>query len=223
MEYNIVKNPMGLIEISMDRGESVTAEAGAMAFMRGDIKTETGLRKGGLFKTIKAAALGGESFFVNKFSANEDGCTLGLTGSFLGDLEVIHIDSEHIIQSGSYVASTDTITIDTKWQGFTKGIFGTNMFMLKTVGTGDIFLNAWGGIISTELGQGEKMTLDNYQLVAMRSDMPYVVKKHGGLKTTIFGGEALVIEITGPGTVHHQTKNISEFARTLIPFLPKSR
>ncbi len=214
---------MGLIQFSMNKGDKVTAEAAAMVFMRGDIETVTRMRKGGFLKSLKAAALGGESFFVNDFIANTDNCKLGLTGNTLGDIEVIHVTEEFIVQSGAFVGSTGGLTLDTKWQGFTKGIFGSNLFMLKTVGTGDMFVNAWGGIIKKELKDGEKMILDNYQLVALSSRASYRVTKHGGFKTTLFGGEALVIEIVGPGTVYLQTKNIMEFVRAIIPFLPKSR
>ena len=189
--------------------------------MRGDIETNTRMRKGGFFKTLKTVALGGESFFVNEFTARSDNCTLGLTGNVLGDIEVIHVNEEFIVQSGAYVGSTKDLTLDTQWQGFTKGIFGSNLFMLKTVGSGDMFVNAWGGIIIKELKDGEKMIIDNYQLVAMSSSATYKVTKHGGFKTTLFGGEALVIEITGPGKVYIQTKNIMEFVRALIPFFPK--
>jgi len=218
-----MKNPMGLIEFTLNRGEKVTAEAAAMVFMRGNIITETRMRKGGFLKSLKAAALGGESFFVNEFIAQEDGCTLGLTGNMLGDIEVIPVTDEFIVQSGAFVGSSGDLTLDTKWQGFTKGIFGSNLFMLKTVGSGDMFVNAWGGIIKKELQSGEKMILDNYQLVALSATADYRVTKHGSLKTTLFGGDALVIEIIGPGTVYLQTKNIMEFARALIPFLPQRR
>ena len=223
MDYEILKNPMGLIQFTLNRGEKVTAEAAAMVFMRGNIQTETKMRKGGFFKSLKAAAFGGESFFVNEFIADEDNCTLGLTGNTLGDIEVIKIDQEFIVQSGAFVGSTGELTLDTKWQGFTKGIFGTNLFMLKTIGTGDMFVNAWGGIIKKEIKEGEKMILDNYQLVAMTSSASYNVTRHGGFKTTLFGGETLVIEITGHGTVYIQTKNIMEFVRAIIPFFPKNR
>lgn len=223
MDYEILKNPMGLIQFTLNKGEKVTAEAAAMVFMQGNIQTETRMRKGGFLKSLKAAALGGESFFVNEFIAEEDNCRLGLTGNTLGDIEVIQINEEFIVQSGAFVGSTGQLTLDTKWQGFTKGIFGTNLFMLKTVGTGDMFVNAWGGIIKKELNSGEKMILDNYQLVAMSASASYNITRHGGLKTTIFGGETLVIEIQGPGTVYIQTKNIMEFVRAIIPFLPKNR
>jgi len=221
LEYDIVKNPMGLIEFSLDKGEKIVAEAAAMVFMRGNIITETRMRKGGFLKSLKAAALGGESFFVNEFIAQEDGCKLGLTGNMLGDIEVIDVNEEYIVQSGAFVGSTTDLTLDTKWQGFTKGIFGSNLFMLKTVGTGQMFVNAWGGILKKELQSGEKMILDNYQLVALSTTADYRVTKHGSLKTTLFGGDALVIEIVGPGIVYLQTKNIMEFARSLVPFLPK--
>lgn len=223
MNYEILKNPMGMIHVTMNAGDKITAEAGSMVFIKGNIETVTGMRPGGFLKTLKTMALGGESFFVNNFVAREDGCILGLTGNVLGDISVIHVDEEFIVQSGAYVASTDNLTLDTQWQGFTKGIFGSNLFMLKTVGTGDMFVNAWGGILSMELKEGEKMILDNYQLVAMSSRASYTVGKHGGLKTTIFGGEALVIEIVGPGKVYYQTKNFTEFVRYLIPFLPQRR
>jgi uncharacterized protein (TIGR00266 family) len=221
LEYEIVKNPMGLIEFVLNKGEKIVAEAAAMVYMRGNIKTETRMRKGGFLKSLKAAALGGESFFVNEFIAEEDGCKLGLTGNMLGDIEVIHVDQEYIVQSGAFVGSTGNLTLDTKWQGFTKGIFGSNLFMLKTMGQGDMFVNGWGGILSTKLEPGEKMILDNYQLIALSSTAEYRVSKHGSFKTTLFGGEALVIEITGPGTVYFQTKNLMEFVRALLPFLPK--
>ena len=212
---------MGLIEFTLDKGEKITAEAAAMVYMKGNIATETRMRKGGFFKSLKAAALGGESFFVNEFIAHEDDCKLGLTGNMLGDIEVIHVDEEFIIQSGTFNGSTEGLTLDTQWQGFTKGIFGSNLFMLKTMGTGDMFVNAWGGIVSKKLEAGEKMILDNYQLVALSSTAQYRVTKHGSYKTSLFGGEALVMEIVGPGTVYMQTKNFMEFVRAIIPYLPK--
>jgi len=212
---------MGLIEFTLDKGDTVTAEAAAMVYIKGNVETNTRMRKSGFLKSIKAAAFGGESFFVNEFIAHEDDCKLGLTGNMLGDIEAINVDEEFIISSGAFVCSTGDLTLDTEWQGFTKGIFGSNLFMLKTMGKGNMFVNGWGGIISKKLGPGESLIMDNYQLVALSSTAEYRVSKHGGMKTTLFGGEALVIEVTGPGTVFMQTKNFMEFVRAIIPYLPK--
>ena len=55
------------------------------------------------------------------------------------------------------------------------------------------------------------MILDNYHLVALGDQVNYRVTRVGGIKTTFLGGEALVTEMTGPGNVYFQTKNIREF------------
>lgn len=221
MEYQIVKNPVGMVEFALDWGESVTAEAGAMVFSRGDLKIDTKTRKGGLLTSLKSSVLASESFFVNEFTAQEDGCRLGLTGKAMGDLEAIRVDQEYVVQAGSYVASTGNVSLDTKWQGLTKGLFGTNLFMLKTSGAGDVFVSAWGGIREERLDRGESIILDNYRLVALTAATKYAVRKHGSLKTAVLGGEMLVIDISGPGTVYFQTKNPAEFAGAVAPFVAK--
>ena len=212
MDYNIVKNPVGILEVTMDKGDVITAEAGALVFMKGQIDIKTRMRKGGFFQSLKVAALGSESFFVNDYIANEDGCQLGLTGPPIGDIVRIPIGEEcgFIVQSGAFVCSTSGINLDTKWQGFTKGIFGSELFMLKATGRGDLFANAYGGIQEKELKAGERLVLDNYHLVALGMNADYKVVKLGGLKTTLLGGEGLVTEITGPGKVFSQTKNLKE-------------
>ena len=211
MEFQIIKNPMSILEVHMDKGESITAEAGALVFMKGDVEIKTKMRSGFL-KTVKVSLLGNESFFVNSYIANENGCVLGLTGPPVGDIIEIPIDQNNgfIVQSGAYIASTNDVVIDTKWQGFTKGIFGSELFMLKVTGNGKVFCNAYGGIIQKQISSGEKMTLDNYHLVALSQNADYKVTKFGGLKSTILGGEGLVTEIIGPATVYFQTKNLKE-------------
>jgi uncharacterized protein (AIM24 family) len=96
--------------------------------------------------------------------------------------------------------------LDTEWQGFRKGPFGSGLFMLKANGVGDLFVNAYGGIIQKDLQDNEKMILDNHHLVALSENSNYRVIKFGGLKTTILGGEGLVTEITGPGSVFFKPK-----------------
>jgi uncharacterized protein (TIGR00266 family) len=212
MQYQILKEPMAILDIQMSSGEKITAESGAMVYMKGDIEIKTRTREGGFFKKIKVTALGGESFFVNDYVAHGD-CSIGLTGPPLGDIVRLEVKpgSGFIVQSGSYVASTQGVLLDTQWQGFTKGLFGSEFFMLKATGQGDLFLNAYGGIIHKQLAAGEKLMIDNYHLVALSDQATYRVIKVGGMKTTILGGEGLATEVTGPGSLYFQTKNIREF------------
>lgn len=212
MQYQILKEPMAILDIQMRSGEKITAESGAMVYMKGDMEIKTRTREGGFLKKIKVTALGGESFFVNDYIAHGD-CSIGLTGPPLGDIVCFDVGSGigFIVQSGSYVASTQGVLLDTQWQGFTKGLFGSEFFMLKATGQGDLFLNAYGGIIHKQLAAGEKIIIDNYNLVALSDQAAYRVTKIGGIKTTILGGEGLATEITGPGSLYFQTKNIREF------------
>lgn len=211
MEFQILKNPMSILEVNLNKDESITAEAGALVFMQGEIQIDTKMRSG-ILKTVKVSLLGNESFFVNKYTAKHDGCVLGLTGPPVGDIVEISInnDAGFIIQSGAYIASTLGVEIDTKWQGFTKGIFGSELFMLKATGEGKVFCNAYGGIIQKNILTGDTFVLDNYHLVALSIDSEYEVTKFGGLKNTILGGEGLVTKISGPATVYFQTKNLKE-------------
>jgi uncharacterized protein (TIGR00266 family) len=212
MQYQILKEPMALLDVQLSAGEKITAESGAMVYIKGDVEIKTRTREGGFLKKLKVTALGGESFFVNDYVARGN-ASIGLTGPPLGDIIRIEIQpsSGFIVQSGSYVASTSGVMLDTQWQGFTKGLFGSEFFMLKATGQGEIFLNAYGGIIERRTEKDERLLLDNYHLVALSESAIYKVIKVGGMKTTILGGEGLATEIIGPATVYFQTKNIREF------------
>ena len=216
MQYQILKEPMALLDVQLNAGEKITAESGAMVYVKGDVEIKTRTREGGLSKKLKVSALGGESFFVNDYIARSD-VSIGLTGPPLGDIIRIEIrpGSGYIVQSGAYVASMPGVILDTEWQGFTKGLFGSEFFMLKATGQGELFLNAYGGIIEKRIGQGERLLLDNYHLVALSDSAAYKVIKVGGMKTTILGGEGLATEVTGPATIYFQTKNIREFVDML--------
>jgi len=153
--------------------------------MKGDIEIDTKMRAG-ILKTVKVSLLGNESFFVNEYTTKEEGCVLGLTGLPVGDIIEISVNKNvgFIVQTGSYIASTPGVEIDTKWQGFTKDIFGSELFMLKVTGEGKVFCNAYGGIIEKEISPGEKFVLDNYHLVALSLNSDYRVTKFGGSKNT---------------------------------------
>ena len=221
MKYDIRENPVGLVEFTMDKGEKVEAESGAMVYYTDNISTHTRTRKGGFLKTLKTYALASETFWVNEFAAKSDNAQLGVTGKALGNIDVIKIDQEYLVQAGAYIAHVGNMRLDTKWQGFVKGIFGTNLFMLKTIGSGELFVCTWGGIIKKHLEPGEVLHVDNYQLVGFPSTVQYTVTKHAGWKTTLFGGETLVVKLVGPGDIILQTKNITEMVKAISPFLPK--
>lgn len=77
MHFDISKNPMGMLEVYLDNNESITAEAGALVFIKGNIEVKTKFRQGGILKNLKVSFLGNESFFVNEYIAREMDVLLG--------------------------------------------------------------------------------------------------------------------------------------------------
>jgi uncharacterized protein (AIM24 family) len=91
--------------------------------------------------------------------------------------------------------------------------------MLKVTGDGTLFINTFGAIDKHTLKPGQTMIVDNFHLVAFSDTCNYKVTKFGGLKETLLGGEGLVTQITGPGAVYIQTKNLREFVEWLWTFI----
>lgn len=215
MEFEIKDRPSyALLELKLQPNETMRAEAGAMTYMSPNIVVNTHMREGGFWSTLGLKLIGAQSFFVNDYVAQNEIGTLGLVSAPVGDIAHLALKegNGYIIQKASYVASSPTVDLDLKWEGFTKGLFGQGLFMLKAKGSGALFINTFGAIETRELAQGEKLVVDNFHLVGFSDNCRYEVRKFGGLKSTILGGEGLVTYIEGPGTIFIQTKNPKEFA-----------
>jgi len=222
LEYKIKYRPSySMLVVYLDQDESIVAEAGAMSYMTPNIEIRTRMRQRSIWSALKLSVIGAQSFFVNEYIARNGPGEIGLVAAPIGDVTVLKVSPErgYIIQKASYIASTPNISLDIKWQGFTKGLFGQGLFMIKAEGEGDLFINTFGAIDRHDLLPGEKIIVDNFHLVAFSNSCNYVVRKIGGLKELFLSGEGLVVEITGPGEVYLQTKNLSEFVNWLWTLL----
>jgi uncharacterized protein (TIGR00266 family) len=227
LAYEIKYRPSySLLELTLLANQVVRAEAGAMTYMASNIEVSTHMREKGFLGTLGMRLLGGQSFFVNDYTAIGGSGKIGLVSAPIGDIQRLELGPSrgYIIQKSAYIASSPAVELDIQWQGFTKGLFGQGLFMIKTSGQGDLFINTFGAIDQHSLAAGETFVVDNFHLVAFSDTCQYKVTKFGGLKSTILGGEGLVTSITGPGEVYLQTKNLSEFGEWLWTVLePKVR
>ena len=221
MEHEILYRPSySLLKIGLQQGETISAEAGAMVSMSSGIEIET-RTKGGLFSSLKRSVLGGESFFVNTFRAGEPG-ELTLAPSLPGDICDLELRDQAIyVQSGSYIASSPEIEVDTKWGGSKTFFSREGLFLLKISGSGMVFMSSYGAIHEIELEIGQKYIVDTGHMVAFDEGVGYNIKKVGGLKSTLFSGEGLVCELTGPGKIMIQSRSEDAFLAWLIPRIPK--
>jgi uncharacterized protein (TIGR00266 family) len=206
-----------MLVLYLNQGEMVVAEAGSMTYMTPNIEVKTRRREKSILGTLGLKLLGGQSLFVNEYRSNQDQGEIALVSAPIGDIKKIDIQSDkgYIIQKSAYIASSPTIDLDIKWQGFTKGLFGQGLFMIKTSGEGELFINCFGAIDKHVLKPRETLIVDNFHLVGFSDSCQYKVQKFGGWKETLLSGEGLVTEVTGPGEVLIQTKNIRELVEWL--------
>ena len=218
MRWEIEDKPAySILHVKLSPGESVTAEAGAFVAGRGEyeIKTHTG----GVLKAFARRLAGGETFFLNTFIAHGE-AELLFSPSIPGDIEYIELDGAYVIQDMSYLASTEEVDISVAWRGF-KGLLAEGeLIWLKAEGRGGVWVNAYGATKTIDLKPGEKMIIDNFHFVAMDANIKYRIRKFGGWKSFLLGGEGVVAEIEGPGKVVMQTRSLPPFAYILRRFLP---
>ena len=222
MDVNILYRPsysLGVLKLSPS--EEVRVEGGAMVSMSQGVTLQT-KATGGILKSLARSMLGGESFFQNTFLAPAAGGEVTVAPTLPGDLALIELTSDRLmLQSGSYVASEIGIEVDAKWGGAKTFFASEGLIMLRAAGSGKLVISSYGAIHTVDLAQGQSYTVDTGHLVAFTDGMGFSVRRVGGLKSTIFSGEGLVVDLTGPGRVLMQTRSQDAFLSWLIPKLPK--
>jgi uncharacterized protein (TIGR00266 family) len=220
MEHEITHRPSyAQLTLSLAPGESVRAEAGAMVSYAGDIDVET-QAEGGLLKSLSRSVFGGESFFMNTFTADGES-RLDLAPALSGDVQHHGLDDETLfVQSTSFVASDPSIEVDTKFGGGKTFFGGEGLFLLELSGTGPAFISSYGAIDEHHVDPGETRVVDTGHVVAFEETLDFEVERVGGLKSTLFSGEGLVCAFSGEGTLWTQTRSPDAFLSWLIPKLP---
>ena len=218
MKIEIKYQPAYSLAIArLDPTEEVRVEAGSMVAMSSGVTLET-KAAGGLLASLKRSVLGGESFFVNSYRAPAAGGELFLAPPLPGDLSVVEMTGEPLlVQSGAFVASSQGVTVDTKFGGAKTFFASEGLFLLKCGGTGTLLVSSYGAIHERILAAGEKFTVDTGHLVAFPENIGFVVRAVGGLKSTLFSGEGLVVDLTGPGRILMQTRSSDAFLTWLVP------
>lgn len=227
MEPTIEFSPsFSMLTLQLSPGESVKAEPGAMAAQQ-DVDMKTGM-SGGLFGGFKRM-LTSESFFLNTFTAGPAGGWVSLAPPTPGDIlsHDVRPGQELFIQSSSFLACSENVQTDAKFQGF-KGLFsGESLFFLRIYteggGSGTVYFNSYGAIKKLTVTVGKELVVDTGHVVAFTNDVEYSIGKVGGLGSLIAGGEGLVMKFKGNGHVWVQTRTLSALADKIVPFLPSPK
>ncbi len=221
IDYQIHGDDMQLVEIGLDPGEGVRAEAGAMMYMEPGIRMQTSTG-GGLFQGFKRM-ITGESFFITNFTYEGTGKGHVAFGApYPGKILPVDLrsfDGEFICQKDSFLCAAQGVEIEV---AFTKrlgaGLFGGEGFILQRLeGLGMAFVHAGGTLIEKRLMAGQTLRVDTGCIVGFSSGVSYDIQFIGGFKNALFGGEGIfVATVTGPGTVYLQSLPFSRLADRII-------
>jgi uncharacterized protein (TIGR00266 family) len=219
MQTEILYRPAySMAVVRLDGHESIRVEAGAMVSMSDGVTLET-KAAGGILSSLKRSLLGGESFFMNEYQAPAQGGVITLAPALPGDMVMLDARPGEalLVQSGSFVASSSGVEVDTKFGGAKTFFASEGLFLLKCSGEGQLLLSSYGAIHDLQLAPGERYTVDTGHLVAFGETLGFSVRAVGGLKSTLFSGEGLVVDLTGPGRVLMQTRSSDAFLSWLMP------
>lgn len=214
----------GVARIALSGGERIKVESGAMMAMSAGVTLEA-KAEGGFFKSLKRAALGGESFFVTTYTAPPSGGWVDVAPRLPGDLLALDLapGTGLVVQKGSWLASAMSVEFDTKWGGF-RNMFGSEGgFVVRASGSGPILVSCYGALDVFDLAAGETFTLDTGHMVAYEDSVQMGLRKvTGGLVQTFKSGEGIVFDFTGPGKVWTQSRNPNELLGWITAALPNS-
>lgn len=220
MKFQLEGNPdCGELVVYLAAGETIRAEAGAMSRMSTHLGFHSRLM-GGLPRAAIRRIVGGESLFVGEYSALGEQGFVALSPAIPGSVlhRTLAAGQSFILTASSFLACTPDIELKTRFGGFRSLFSGEGAFFLECQGPGELFFNAYGGVVERDLNGGE-LIVDTGHVVAWEPGLSYTIGSIGGLKQTLFSGEGLVLRLKGSGKVYLQTRHLGGLVRWVRPFL----
>lgn len=215
----------GVARLTLGPNEPVKVEAGAMMTMSQGVVLQS-KAEGGVLKSLKRAALGGESFFVSTYTAPPSGGFVDVAARLPGDVSMVEIGAGKalFISKGSWLANEATVTIDTQWGGFKNLFGGEGGFIVRAEGQGKVVFACYGALEVWNLAAGQGITVDTGHMVAYEDTVQMTMRKAsgGGIVQSFKSGEGLVFDFAGPGRVWTQTRNPTELQTWISSFVGSS-
>lgn len=206
MEVEISDRPsFANLQVKLGPGEKIIAEGGAMASMSSSVEMKTRWN-GGFLRAGLKKLFGGETLFVNEFTAPGGG-EIVLSQPVPGDMECLELrGNTFYLQPGAFIACEPGVSLGLGWAGFASWIGREGLFRLKLSGQGRVWFGAYGGIFTRRI-DGEHV-VDTGHLVGYEPTISLRMGLAGGLFSSFFGGEGLVTRVHGPGQIYLQSRSL---------------
>ena len=225
MKHEILGGSFPAVEVTLNAGETVVTQSGAMAWEDASIRMETNA-EGGLLKSIGRMFSGASLMFV-KHTAVEDGSKITFSAAFPGTIKEFKVDADHeyFAQKSAFLVADDTVVVDASVnKNFWAGLLGGEGFILqKFSGNGSLLAEIDGSVVEIDLQEGQQIKVETGHVAIFESTVAYDVESVSGFKNIFFGGQGLFLTtLTGPGKVWLQTLTAQDMAQKLIPYMPSS-
>ncbi|MBT8358304.1 MAG: TIGR00266 family protein [Desulfobacterales bacterium] len=236
VDYKVIGDDIQIVEVDLDPGETVIAEAGAMNYMDDGITFEAKMGDGskpdgGLFSKFMDAgkrAITGESIFLTHFTNSSSGkSSVAFAAPYPGKIipiDMTKVNGELLCQKDAFLCAalgTEVGIAFTKRLG--AGFFGGEGFILQRLkGDGMAFVHAGGTIIKKKLNN-DTIRVDTGCIAAFTSGINYDIERAGSLKSMFFGGEGLFLAtLSGTGVVLLQSLPFSRMADRIFQHAPSA-
>lgn len=224
MNYKLIGQTVPVVEMTLDKGETVYTQSGGMAYQSEGISMSTNAR-GGVMKSL-GRMFAGESIFMANYTSEKEGALVAFASTVPGNIVPVDL-REHpqgfTLQKGAFLCAENSVNTSIAFtKKFSAGLFGGEGFILqKAEGNGMLFLEVDGDVIEKELAAGEVLKVDTGNVVAFDNSISYEIETVKGLGNIFLGGEGLFLtKLVGPGKVILQSQNFVDFARRIIPYIP---
>lgn len=226
MRYEIIGKTVPVVEVTLNRGESMYSQRGGMSWQTEGVNMTTNAR-GGVMKSL-GRMFTGESIFMNTYTAGVDGVKVAFATTVPGDIVPINVGENNgfTIQKNAFLCAEPGVDIQIAFtKRFTAGLFGGEGFILqKATGNGMLFLEVDGDPVERVLAPGEVLKVDTGNVVGFESTVSYEVETIKGLGNIFLGGEGLFLtKLVGPGRVIIQSQNFGDFTGRILGLMPKNR
>lgn len=223
MKYTIIGEPLPAVICSVEAGETLITESGAMSWMSPNMKMET-TSGGGLGKMF-GRMLSGDTIFLNRYTAQGGQGEIAFASSFPGSIRAFDIKSgeDIIVQKSAFLAAEQGVDLSVFFQKkFGAGLFGGEGFIMQRLsGQGTAFVEIDGYAVEYNLQQGQSMVVDTGYLAMMDATCSMEIVTVPGVKNALFGGEGIFNTVVkGPGRIILQTMPVNKVAGSLIPYIP---
>lgn len=234
VDYEIFGDDMQMVEVELDPGETVIAEAGAMNYMEDGISFDAKMGDGseakgdlmGTLMNIGKRVLTKESIFMTHFTNQGSGKKrVAFAAPYPGKIMAIDLDSVGgalTCQKDAFLCAAYGTKVTVAYQkNFGAGLFGGEGFILQRLeGDGLVFIHAGGTVVRKDL-QGETLRVDTGCIVGFSDGIDYNIEMAGGLKSMFFGGEGIALAtLRGNGAVWLQSLPFSRLANRVIANAP---